>query len=173
MKGPKKGIVSATDVKKTIELPKALKLKGPARTNGQKDTVEEPVGFFVYGTLRPDDDSGASWTKAFCEGMAAEAAALPGASLYVDGSYPAVNFEETRCSVRGVLLKPEDPSAFPGKLAEADKVEGYPDLYERAVVPVQTESGSLVHAYVYHRTGRTDRVKSVRIPDGDWLSRRR
>lgn len=151
----------------------APKLKGATAAEGSKNSSKEPVGFFVYGTLRPDDDSGAAWTKSFCEGMVAEPAALPGASLYVDGSYPAVNFEQTRCTVRGVLLKPEDRSIFSKKLADADKIEGYPDLYDRAVIPVQTASGRLVRAYVYHRTGRTDRAQSVRISDGDWLSRPR
>jgi len=132
-------------------------------------------GFFVYGSLRPDDDSGAAWTKSFCEGMEAEAATLSGASLYVEG-YAALCFEETRCSVRGVLLRPtglEAPSVMSSKLVEADRIEGYPDLYDRAIVTVHTEHGEAVPAYVYHRTGRFDRSASQRIPDGDWLSRKR
>lgn len=107
--------------------------------------------------------------------MQSEAATLPGASLYVEG-YPAVNFEETRCSVRGVLLRPKGfdvAEVMAAKLAEADRIEGYPDLYERAIVTVNTERGEALPAYVYHRTGRTDRKSSVRIPDGDWLSRKR
>merc|ERR1712100_230572 len=119
-----------TDVKKIIQLPEPL---SSARKQGQKDVAKEPDGFFVYSTLRPRDDSSASWMKAFCEGMVVEPATLPGASLYEDGSYPAINFEQTRCCVRGVLLKPEVPSALLGKLADADQIEGYPDLYERAV----------------------------------------
>eukprot|EP00929_Paragymnodinium_shiwhaense_P005591 TRINITY_DN10777_c0_g3_i1.p1 TRINITY_DN10777_c0_g3~~TRINITY_DN10777_c0_g3_i1.p1 ORF type:complete len:708 (+),score=131.17 TRINITY_DN10777_c0_g3_i1:75-2126(+) len=129
------------------------------------------VGFFVYGTLRSDDDSGASWTKAFCEDMVAEPSILHGASLYIDGAYPAVNFEQTRCSVRGVLLRPQDASQMAAKLENADRIEGYPDLYERVIAEVQTASGRLQPAYVYHRTGRTKRKECVRIPDGDWLSR--
>lgn len=143
----------------------------------QVDLVEDDaMGFFVYGTLRPDDDSGAAWTKSFCDGLQAEAAILPGASLYVE-SFPAVSLERTRCSVRGVLLRvpagDDAQAVLNAKLREADKIEGYPDLYDRSVRTVQTISGAACKAYVYHRTGRIDRENRVRIPDGDWLSRRR
>jgi len=129
-------------------------------------------GFFVYGTLRPDDDSGASWTKSFCEGMESDIAFLPGASLYVEG-YPAVSLEQTRCSVRGCFLQPSSSDMLAAKLLEADRIEGYPDLYDRTVMLVNTLSGGSRLAYVYHRTGRTDRANCVRIADGDWLSRKR
>jgi gamma-glutamylcyclotransferase (GGCT)/AIG2-like uncharacterized protein YtfP len=152
----------------------SLQSNGASVGNQISDNAE---GFFVYATLRPDDDSGASWTKSFCEGMQAEAAFLPGASLYIDerslGRYPAVCLEETRCSVRGMFLRPESGTDFSAKLLEADRIEGYPDLYERTVTRVQTSTGVSRNAYVYHRTGRTDRQQCQRIPDGDWLSRKR
>eukprot|EP00928_Gymnodinium_smaydae_P070129 TRINITY_DN54055_c0_g1_i1.p1 TRINITY_DN54055_c0_g1~~TRINITY_DN54055_c0_g1_i1.p1 ORF type:complete len:631 (-),score=86.88 TRINITY_DN54055_c0_g1_i1:171-2021(-) len=135
-----------------------------------------PVGFFVYGTLRPDDDSGASWTQSFNKGLVGEAATLPGASLYIDGSYPAVCFEKTRCCVRGVLLTlagDQTDLVMASKLVEADRIEGYPDLYERTVAMVRIASGNECCAYVYHRTGRTNRAESTCIFDGDWLSRQR
>jgi len=131
-------------------------------------------GFFVYGTLRPDDDSGTSWTKTFCDGLDAEPARLHGASLYVE-NFPAVCLERTRCSVRGVFLSvPAGPACartLKAKLAEADRIEGYPDLYDRTVKTVRTATGLERQAYVYHRTGRTDRQSCVRVEDGDWLSR--
>jgi len=127
----------------------------------------------VYGTLRPDDDSGAAWTKSFVEGMDSEVAFLAGASLYIDGSYPAVSLEETHCSVRGAFLQPRSSAMLPSKLSEADRIEGFPDLYERVVRPVRTANGVTRQAYVYHRTGRTDRATCTRVPDGDWLSRKR
>jgi len=105
--------------------------------------------------------------------MNSEAAFLPGASLYIDGSYPAVSLEETRCSVRGVLLTPMAGTDFSSKMTEGDRIEGYPDLYERAAATVHTVSGQAVRAYVYHRTGRTDRANCIRLADGDWLSRKR
>ncbi|OLQ06132.1 hypothetical protein AK812_SmicGene10594 [Symbiodinium microadriaticum] len=64
--------------------------RAPSRRKARAaSSAGAPIGFFVYGTLRPDDDSQASWTKSFNEGMEAQAAYLPGASLYIDGRYPA------------------------------------------------------------------------------------
>jgi gamma-glutamylcyclotransferase (GGCT)/AIG2-like uncharacterized protein YtfP len=143
----------------------------PGSANSEPFSAAE--GFFVYGTLRPDDDSGAAWTKPFIEGMQAQAAFLSGASLYIDGCYPAVCLEETVCSVRGVFLSPSSTADFQSKLAEADRIEGYPDLYDRIVVRVHTTEGVERQAYLYHRTGKFDRAQSQRIPDGDWLSRKK
>ncbi|CAE7249740.1 unnamed protein product, partial [Symbiodinium natans] len=100
----------------------------PRRKARAASTTGAPAGFFVYGTLRPDDDSKASWTKSFNEGMEAQVAYLPGASLYIDGRYPAVCLEETSCSVRGMLLTPPPDKAglMASKLSEADQIEGYP-----------------------------------------------
>lgn len=148
----------------------------PPRRKGRaaSEQGQLPVGFFVYGTLRPDDDSGASWTKSFSEGLEAEVAYLPGASLYIDGRYPAVCFEDTSCSVKGMLLKPASSAPLTllaSKLTEADNIEGYPDLYSRTVATVLNENGVASPAYVYHRTGKFERSCSLRIADGDWLSR--
>ena len=151
--------------------------RAPSRRKGRaaSDRGQIPTGFFVYGTLRPDDDSKASWTKSFNEGLEAEVAYLPGASLYIDGRYPAVCFEQTSCSVRGMLLKPAAGGSGAGllasKLTEADQIEGYPDLYSRTVATVLTDRGVTCPAYVYHRTGKFDRTSCQRIADGDWLSR--
>jgi len=129
-------------------------------------------GFFVYGTLRPDDDSGASWTQDFQKGLVAEPAWLTGASLYVE-QYPSLCLEKTLCRVRGVLLSTSKPDLFVKKLSEADKIEGFPDLYDRTVVTVRTSSGVDRKAIVYHRTGRVNREQCFLLADGDWLSRPR
>jgi NAD-dependent deacetylase len=132
--------------------------------------------FFVYGSLRPDDDSGASWTKKFTWKLDARPALLRGASLYQE-SYAAVVFEETATAVRGMVLT-VPAEKWQEKLAEADSIEGYPDLYDRVVADVEVldKSGRPVgteRAWVYHRTGKFERDVAQRIPDGDWLSRRR
>jgi len=133
---------------------------------------EAAEGFFVYGSLRPDDNSAAAWTQDFCLGLHAERAELPGASLYIE-SYAAVCLEQTRCSVRGVFLVPDAQTSFRMKLKEADRIEGYPDLYDRTVVSVRIADGTFHRAVVYHRTGRVDRDACQRVADGDWLSRPR
>jgi len=159
-----------------VPLGKATPSSSLAAASPKTATEGAADGFFVYGTLRPDDDSGASWTKAFCEGMHGEVAFLGGASLYVDGRFPAVSFEQTQFSVRGALLTPNSKDAaavMAAKLEEADRIENYPELYDRAVATVWTASGMARRAYVYHRTGRTDRSECVCIADGDWMSRKR
>jgi NAD-dependent deacetylase len=166
---------TAAGRRKSSPSPSAVKPPQNCSTAESKDgnLAKSCHGIFVYGTLRPDDDSGASWTKSFCEGMDSEAAFLPGASLYIDGSYPAVCLEKTRCSVRGVLLTPAIGTDMNEKMTEGDRIEGFPDLYDRTLATVHTARGHAVHAHVYHRTGRTDRANCVRLADGDWLSRKR
>ena len=39
---------------------------------------------FVYGSLRPDDDSGQSWTRSALEGLNCQRAEVHGATLYKD-----------------------------------------------------------------------------------------
>jgi len=52
-----------------------------AAENG-KDPLD-PLPFFVYGTLRDDDDSGAEWTAKFVKGASlCEPGTLRGARLY-------------------------------------------------------------------------------------------
>mmetsp|Transcript_4313 Transcript_4313/g.9012 ORF Transcript_4313/g.9012 Transcript_4313/m.9012 type:complete len:190 (+) Transcript_4313:979-1548(+) len=76
-----------------------------------------------------------------------------------------------------VLAIPEDHSKWLEKLREADDIEGYnaedPEdngLYQRAVVwATQDDTGAVVPAYVYHRTGTCK--TSRRIWSGDWLDR--
>jgi gamma-glutamylcyclotransferase (GGCT)/AIG2-like uncharacterized protein YtfP len=47
---------------------------------------------FVYGTLRPDDDSGAPWKTGFLEGTVQKKAVLYDAGLFFD-TYPSVVLE--------------------------------------------------------------------------------
>ena len=42
----------------------------------------KPKACFVYGSLRPDDDSGEMWTKQACEGMTARKAVVKNVGLY-------------------------------------------------------------------------------------------
>jgi len=148
--------------------------------SGTLRQAEQVCAFFVYGTLRPDDDSGKPWTESFCANLHAQAAMLKGASLYIVGGdgFPSLCLEETRCSVRGVLLSVDfhaegGQDLWLAKLAEADQIEGYPSLYDRTQVIVQTLNATSHAAYVYHRSGRFDREAALRLADGDWMSRKR
>lgn len=61
----------------------------------------EVQALFVYGTLRPDDDSGAAWTRQFLEGMDSRRAILRNAQLFFD-VYP--------CAVLGVSCRELSPA---------------------------------------------------------------
>mmetsp|Transcript_20888 Transcript_20888/g.49558 ORF Transcript_20888/g.49558 Transcript_20888/m.49558 type:complete len:113 (-) Transcript_20888:171-509(-) len=110
------------------------------------------------------------WTKAFCEGCTHVPATLRGGCMFHD-SYASVVLdpvEFSNCTVVGDLVSfPRE--TFPQKLVEADRIEGYPHLYQRAIVEVET-AGGVRKAYVYHRP---DAKRDILVPNGDWLQRRR
>ena len=54
--------------------------------------MDEPRALFVYGTLRPDDDSGAAWTKDFLDGARGQKAVLRDSALFFD-AYPCAVLE--------------------------------------------------------------------------------
>eukprot|EP00662_Eupelagonemidae_sp_cell21_P044322 gene44322-10496_t len=92
---------------------------------------------FVYGTLRPDDDSGAAWTEPFCEGMEALPARVKGLRLYLDRL-------QTKWWARpGARLMTcrDDDESWAEKCAMADRIEGYPEFYSRAVVEAVPREG--------------------------------
>ncbi|KAL3790248.1 hypothetical protein ACHAWO_001323 [Cyclotella atomus] len=138
---------------------------------------------FVYGSLRPDDDSAQPWTRDAVAGMIAEKARLPRAKLYHD-RYACVVLEsledrsKTKTSlsdsyVHGYVLSTSDKEMFKQKLSLFDRIEGYNgpgslNLYDRTVVDVELESRTVM-AYVYHGSHRCS--KRNLIPSGDWLQR--
>ena len=152
-----------------------------------------PQLIFVYGSLRPDDDSGMPWTKAFSRNLTARRASLAPAMLFEDEYASLVLCGTPRADgpassqaardaasaspqprVVGYVIGCDDAASFARKLKEADRIEGYEPrgggLYERAVVSATIEgSGDSVLAYVYHRPYCN---RAVRIWSGDWLQRR-
>merc|ERR1739845_283250 len=67
----------------------------------------------VYGSLRPDDDSGMPWTKKACETMHGQKAIVKTAKLYHD-SYAVAKLEEGDSEegrVVGWILTHPDPNA--------------------------------------------------------------
>ena len=196
---PSSGVVAAAAaaaaaVAAVPTAPAAAKSCCAAATDDDDGSLVSPVrALFVYGSLRPDDDSGMPWTTAFTAGMVCARATLRGAAMYED-SYACVvlgkgtavagkdgDDDDDACTgnpaagadgvVVGCVLTlppPAGAAAFARKLAEADQIEGYPDLYRRATVCVRLETGGTMLALVYHRPG-CDR--SRRIPGGDWLLR--
>ena len=160
---------------------------------GAPNEIPSTFGFFCYGSLRPDDDSGMPWTKDAVLLMNAQPASISGAKLYED-TYASLVFDNcgdddtckrTSSVVIGWVLTCSDPALFQRKLEQFDRIEGYipnnkNSIYQRAIAnvclgdptmaigdPVGAQ-GSLVRAYVYHRP---DRHKKYRIQSGDWLKR--
>lgn len=118
----------------------------------------------MYGTLRPQA-KGASWTKSFTRGATAQTATLPNSRLFV-GQYPSVQLNVDRSQVVGDVLSWQTSSKFREKLAEADRIEGWPDFYHRAVRQVQLESGKKVLAFVYFDPAIEGFTP---IPSGDFI----
>ena len=59
-------------------------------------TPDEGIQYvFVYGSLRPDDDSGEEWTQEACDGMRGQTACVRGARMFKD-TYAAVKLSNTK-----------------------------------------------------------------------------
>merc|ERR1740139_54641 len=106
-----------------------------------------PRRVFVYGSLRPDDDSGAPWTTAAVANLRAQRAVLPGAVLFKDIS-AAVKPREGG-EVRGWVLGTDEEGLWGRKLRCFDVIEGYdPEedagKYLRRRAEVQLEEGRLM-----------------------------
>lgn len=141
---------------------------------------------FVYGSLRPDDNSGQSWTKDAVRGLEAQKAMLPKARLYRD-QYACAVLDSTHDSnggIFGYVLSTKDEHLFAEKLGLFDQIEGYRgpesphNLYDRTVVDVELlpsdkHNPLRVKAYVYHGTHRHRCGRQDPIPSGDWLRRDR
>eukprot|EP00760_Papus_ankaliazontas_P004130 PhM_4_TR11692/c3_g1_i4/m.23670 len=146
-------------------------------------TTSPPQGFFVYGTLRPDDPREMPWKTGFNQGMDACKAVLRGARLYFQ-SYPFVLHpddvanapsapEETQHVVVGYVLRCRDGVSFDDKLRDADLIEGYPSYYDRVVIDAHLEDGGTVPAYVYVRRQGVEELRDLpEIPGGDWVKYR-
>lgn len=147
-------------------------LRGGGRGSGRRLSAKY---FFVYGTLRPDGDG--AWTGRFNRGVTAHPAWLPNAELFHDAiGYAAVvlgqqlEAEEVAAlgedgGVFGYLLTATD-DALRRKLTEADRIEGYPDLYKRSTrYAVMRDTGKIVKAFVYHRP---DSSRARPVPSRDW-----
>jgi len=122
-------------------------------------TVKKGDLIFVYGTLRPGQSA-----ASFMEGKAKHMGTtrIP-ARLYNLGWFPGIKTvapgdPADSDMVTGDLFRIKDPSL----VAELDSYEGYPNLYDRVVVP--TEDGKQTWVYEYNHPVSEDQ----RISSGDW-----
>ncbi|KAF0977916.1 hypothetical protein FDP41_003238 [Naegleria fowleri] len=134
---------------------------------------------FVYGTLRPDDTSGAPWTHPFNNPQGYQVHAQFGyiekAQLFFH-KYPiAILNDNPNDRIYGYIISVSEPEGenFEKLLKFADEIEEYPEEYDRAIVeaypiskteyddnnmqqtvhkpPIQSQSPP-IPCFVYHRT---------------------
>ncbi|MGV4984745.1 gamma-glutamylcyclotransferase family protein [Streptomyces sp. NPDC001709] len=143
----------------------------------EPEQPENPLPFFVYGTLRPGEAN----HDLFLRGRTAseEPARLRDAALYDGPGYPYA-VERPGGEIRGELVTAR-PESYGELLAALDHLEEYVpgdprNLYERvARDAVRTTDGTPVRAWVYlaaPRIAAALRAEGNLIEDGDWLSRR-
>merc|ERR1711991_441527 len=143
--------------------------------------------FFVYGSLRPDDDSGMPWTKRAVRGFKFAKAHIYGYTMF-DYQYASVRRntakDEEGSSVLGYVLTVDssvlaeenisEAEFLEAKLNEFDSIEGYvpgckDSLYERCVCNAFIiADGKVVKCWIYLRNNIDENV-ARKIPEGDWL----
>ena len=88
-----------------------------------------PQSFFVYGTLRDDDNSGAKWTSKWCSDLShACNAKVYGFKMYKSKqlNYPfALKTNNKNDIMIGRMITFKDKNIFYHKLLEADQIEDY------------------------------------------------
>ena len=99
---------------------------------------QQTQAVFVYGSLRPDDDSGQDWTKDAVKGMNYQKATVKNAQMF-QCEYATVVINRPGHEVKGYILTPKPWTNFSKKLKGYDYIEGYcvedPDssLYQRTI----------------------------------------
>ena len=165
----------------------------PAPSSSLPSIPSRPRHLFTYGTLRDDDNSGASWTKPFVKGSVAWDGECSGLLLFqrVSGAeYPGGELVEQdpaadeRVPVaKGRILSWQewewDAPVFSSKLASADSIEAYDEsdpeesFYLRSIVRVSIpNTHASVDAFVYHQTPKAYVDWTHRVFFSDWVSER-
>lgn len=130
--------------------------------------------FFVYGTLRPGGRNHGLFLRG--RTLSEEPGLLRGALLYEGPGYPYAVEEPGAAAVGGELVTAL-PEAYPGLLAELDRLEEYVpgdprNLYERTARDVvRTGDGTAVRAWVYVAAPAVAarlRVRGKLIEGGEW-----
>ena len=119
----------------------------------------ETVQIIAYGTLMTGERN-----HRFCRNALSIRPCTIRGTLYDTGwGFPAFEPGETG-TVRAELI--EIPAA---DWPDMDLLEGYPDLYDRRLIPAAMEDGGTVQAWVYVMNTLPKQAKI--IPGGDWKNR--
>ena len=120
---------------------------------------KETVLIAAYGTLRSGERN-----ERFCRNAISRRSATISGTLYDTGwGFPAfVPAGKTKVTVELIEIPIRD-------WADVDRLEGYPRLYDRMLVPATLADGSTVEAWVY--VMNTIPAQAKVIASGDWKNR--
>lgn len=143
--------------------------------HGTVSQDENVSHFFVYGTLRDDDDSGSPWTGPWIANCIAKDGQCSGYKMFQERNlnYPyAVKTDNPNDVLIGRVLTWKDSATILAKLKSADDIEEYEDgnpdsLYQRTVVDI---NGTPCYLY-YQNPSQSVIDRSVAVPNNDWLQR--
>ena len=126
---------------------------------------------FVYGSLRPDDDSSMPWTKEANNRMVNRKAIVYDHCMYLD-QYAAVKSNKPGKKVLGYLLSVDSSKnvCLEEKIKLFDEIEGVArGLYKREVTSATiVDTGETVASFIYVRNEASEEYE---VPDGNWLKR--
>ena len=86
-------------------------------------------------------------------------------TMYSNGGFPIMSL--TKPTVEAVVEVYEVDDVV--TQARLDRLEGYPEWYNRSIIPVQLDSGEVVDAWIYHQEDMTYPLPIVQ--SGDWASK--
>lgn len=132
--------------------------------NTTTDVADLPVFVATYGSLRVGQSNyrtneragatlfGSGWTKENYDLYRYHSSYFPSISL---------KHSENKKQVRVDVFKTD----IKGLRGPYDGLEGYPNFYNRTIVPIILDSGEEINAYIYH----IDEQMEDSVVDGDWV----
>lgn len=85
-------------------------------------------------------------------------------NLYDLGSFPSVSLAHNSHDMSVVVEVYEAPADNTGLTGPYDRLEGYPNFYNRTEIPVTLENGDTLTAWIYH----IDEDMARPVEGGDW-----
>lgn len=89
-------------------------------------------------------------------------------NLYDLGSFPSVSLAHDSHGTQVVVEVYEAPADHTGMTGAYDRLEGYPNFYNRTEIPVTLDNGDTLTAWIYH----IDEEGHRPVEGGDWCLHR-
>lgn len=126
----------------------------------QKANQQEKTYVLVYGTLR----QGGYNHSLMGEAELLTSLKLAGFKMVSLGSYPAIYMDSQAEELIHAELYAVDATIF----ARLDRLEGYPEFYNRSQVEVSLTNGQPINAWIYHMS-KQELSGKEKVKGGDWL----